>query len=862
MNISRFLKLLLVFILIFTMVACSPKKVRDDSSDILLVDGKDTVLVGNRYKSLVVKSSGSVLKDGKLDEILIESSVGDGDITLSKIWSNKLDIRGGGEDSIHIINSSNIKKVDVRREEGPVRIHSDNLSKIKSIHINEGSKDVIIEGNVEEVFIEAKDINISTETGIVDRLYVNARVNLSILGEVGQIEMGKRSGNTTIVVEEYGLIGLIKTDTSVNISGSGYIKRIVNNKEENINEDLIGRNTGELGAIVKNKPNNPSKNTGEPSKTINIPPKIENLEEDKEAGKPKDEEKDKIEEVEKSEEGKKEKDFAEKEEVEVTEEPFPPSTPKIYHSVSFIGLDGNEIRTINVEKGREARPPEPPAIEGYSFIGWDRDLTSIREDIIVKAQYEKNKYKVSFDTNGGSEIEDIEVSHGDLLDKPKDPTREGYEFKGWFIDKGLLKLWDFAMDKVKGFITLFAKWERIKSSDTSLAYIKVDGLHAEATDDPSIFRVEFHDKVDLESLTEESFEIKTKDTHAKVGEFRKEDKGSIWYFVVTAEDGRREKYTVKIVVYHKVTFNLNGASLNGSSEDIVISVESGKRLDIQLEKPILPFHNFIAWGTKSPNDFKIETDIVNNDIILNAYWNEKCIIIENDNGIEKVDLKPNGKIKNYPTLSWIDETNTLIMNGYKSGKISQYSSILKNINIKVIGENTISSGKSVGIYFTGGITIEGEGVLNIDSRGNHAIETKNLEIRGVGINIIYNKSNGDDRDASAINANTVISRGGSLSIVSQRESKMPNRYIRGIQGVLTLNDTSFANICLIEKVNGSDLIGVSKLTLNGNGNSEISILGEKARAAKAISEKPIINSLNYKIDGSWDEKYVKYYVDK
>lgn len=45
-----------------------------------------------------------------------------------------------------------------------------------------------------------------------------------------------------------------------------------------------------------------------------------------------------------------------------------------------------------------------------------------------------------------------------LVPKPKDPTRDGYVFDGWYTDSEYTAEWDFENDLVPGDMTLYAKW--------------------------------------------------------------------------------------------------------------------------------------------------------------------------------------------------------------------------------------------------------------------------------------------------------------------------------------------------------------------------------------------------------------------
>lgn len=69
----------------------------------------------------------------------------------------------------------------------------------------------------------------------------------------------------------------------------------------------------------------------------------------------------------------------------------------------------------------------------------------------------EKEYTVTFDTNGGSSVTKQTVVSGDKAVKPADPTKDGYEFAGWYTDSGLTKAYDFS-SKVTGSITLYAKW--------------------------------------------------------------------------------------------------------------------------------------------------------------------------------------------------------------------------------------------------------------------------------------------------------------------------------------------------------------------------------------------------------------------
>lgn len=67
---------------------------------------------------------------------------------------------------------------------------------------------------------------------------------------------------------------------------------------------------------------------------------------------------------------------------------------------------------------------------------------------------------VHFESNGGSDVPDQTVQYGELIEKPEDPTRDGYIFGGWYKDLDKTEKWDFGKDIVTGSLTLYADWTK------------------------------------------------------------------------------------------------------------------------------------------------------------------------------------------------------------------------------------------------------------------------------------------------------------------------------------------------------------------------------------------------------------------
>ena len=126
------------------------------------------------------------------------------------------------------------------------------------------------------------------------------------------------------------------------------------------------------------------------------------------------------------------------------------------YTITFDTAGGSEIAPITQDYGTVITAPEAPTREGYTFIGWDKEIptTMPAENMTVTAQWEINQYTITFDTAGGSEIAPITQDYGTAITAPADPTREGYTFIGWDTE--------IPTTMPAENITLKAKWKDIE----------------------------------------------------------------------------------------------------------------------------------------------------------------------------------------------------------------------------------------------------------------------------------------------------------------------------------------------------------------------------------------------------------------
>ena len=114
--------------------------------------------------------------------------------------------------------------------------------------------------------------------------------------------------------------------------------------------------------------------------------------------------------------------------------------PVPQYKVTFQDKDGNEIETQYVFEGEDAVAPEAPAVEGYTFTGWDKEFDNVTSDLTVKAKYEINHYALTLvaghgtiaitDESGEHSLNPDMIMHGTIV-KLIVTADEGYQFTQW-----------------------------------------------------------------------------------------------------------------------------------------------------------------------------------------------------------------------------------------------------------------------------------------------------------------------------------------------------------------------------------------------------------------------------------------------
>ncbi|MBE6605768.1 MAG: hypothetical protein E7635_01845 [Ruminococcaceae bacterium] len=160
---------------------------------------------------------------------------------------------------------------------------------------------------------------------------------------------------------------------------------------------------------------------------------------------------------------------------------LPPSS----YTLTFVTNGGSTIAPVTKTDGTVLNLANYTTVRtGYTFDGWydssdlDNKLTNITltSDTTVYAGWVKNvvdddndkpssggastgstRYTITFETNGGSDINAVKKVKNTIVDLSKYiPEKEGFIFEGWYTDKALTNKVDKI--QIKSNVKLYAKW--------------------------------------------------------------------------------------------------------------------------------------------------------------------------------------------------------------------------------------------------------------------------------------------------------------------------------------------------------------------------------------------------------------------
>ncbi len=133
--------------------------------------------------------------------------------------------------------------------------------------------------------------------------------------------------------------------------------------------------------------------------------------------------------------------------------------------ISFDSNGGGEIENQIVNENNNVKEPFNPKRDDFVFMGWYLNgklydfSKPVNSNFKLIAKWEKleiDEVIITFNSDGGTNIQNQIVKKGEKVSKPTDPTKKNNVFLGWYLND---KLYDFN-NEVNENLTIIAKWKK------------------------------------------------------------------------------------------------------------------------------------------------------------------------------------------------------------------------------------------------------------------------------------------------------------------------------------------------------------------------------------------------------------------
>lgn len=276
---------------------------------------------------------------------------------------------------------------------------------------------------------------------------------------------------------------------------------------------------------------------------------------------------------------------------------------------------------------------------------------------------EETKYIITFETNGGSVIEDLEFTLEGTLTLPENPTKEGCDFEGWYVDATFSTIFSDSY-VLSGNLTLYAKWAE---KGTVVSYTVSFN-----TDGGSTVAAQMIEKGQPATCPANP----TKDGYHFIGWYKESACTNVFDFTAAIEENTT--IYAKWVENEAVTTFVVSFDTNGGSEVASQVVVQNMTATCPLENPTKSGFLFAGWYEDSScggNPFDFDSAILE-DTVLYAKWvelNEE--ITYSQAGFESA------------AFEWNDSTIATAEVYYKSTDETSYTKVDQQL-LRMVGTST------------------------------------------------------------------------------------------------------------------------------------------------------------------------------
>lgn len=183
-----------------------------------------------------------------MGDVIIGDGVGNGNVTLDHVTiDGRLIIRGGGENSIYLKNTTATTIIISKLSDGGIRVHGDEGSAISYIEIPDGKDTVVLECAISNLLITGQDLDIIIKKDIGNIYLSGDNTHISGTGNVENINL--ESGVKKVFLDIENITVTNNAGTSVSITDKkGVVKVLASDGKTTVNgkETTTYDNTGSI----------------------------------------------------------------------------------------------------------------------------------------------------------------------------------------------------------------------------------------------------------------------------------------------------------------------------------------------------------------------------------------------------------------------------------------------------------------------------------------------------------------------------------------------------------------------------------------------------------------------------------------
>jgi len=229
------------------------------------------------------------------------------------------------------------------------------------------------------------------------------------------------------------------------------------------------------------------------------------------------------------------------------------------------------VTTVELHLTEGAKIPKLPALkrdDGYGFGGWytdeactagnewNFDTKVVTKNISLWAKWDTPGYTVTFIIDGIPMTDTHKYIAGTLVVEPPpiENSDSTYSFDGWYKDTSYNQKWNFAVDKVPGTLSLYARWVKLDPSQLCTVKFNVNS--------PAAYITPPTDQTVRKGWKIVEPPVMRQDGFAFCGWHKDSADGALWNFAVNTASQNMTLYAVWNIIYYTVEFDMSADGTN------------------------------------------------------------------------------------------------------------------------------------------------------------------------------------------------------------------------------------------------------------------------------------------------------------